>query len=75
MKPNLGIINCSNDSETFWNAFRIANFSLTQKDIIKIFLLAKGVGAKTVIGLNLMWLGKWKFLLPAEVKFWLAELE
>ena len=39
----LGIIIYSVDAEAIWNAFRIANLSLTEKDEVKIFLLAKGV--------------------------------
>ncbi|MBU2567989.1 MAG: DsrE family protein [Elusimicrobia bacterium] len=39
----LGIIIHSSDAETTWNAFRLANLSLTEKDEVKIFLLAKGV--------------------------------
>ena len=39
----LGIVLYSNDSETIWNAFRFANFSLKEGDAVKIFLLAKGV--------------------------------
>ena len=39
----LGIIIYSNDAEAIWNAFRLANLSLTEKDEVKIFLLAKGV--------------------------------
>ena len=39
----LGIIIYSNDSETIWNAFRFANFSLNNKDEVKIFLISKGV--------------------------------
>ena len=39
----LGIIIYSNDAETVWNAFRFANFSLDEGDIVKVFLLAKGV--------------------------------
>lgn len=38
-----GIIVYSNDAETVWNAIRFANFSLKEGDIVKIFLLAKGV--------------------------------
>ena len=38
-----GIIIYSNDAETVWNAFRFANFSLKERDTVKIFLLAKGV--------------------------------
>ncbi len=39
----LGIIIYSNDAETVWNVFRLANFSLKAGDTVKIFLLAKGV--------------------------------
>ena len=39
----LGIVIYSNDAETIWNAFRLANFSLKEGDTVKIFLLAKGV--------------------------------
>jgi len=39
----LGIIIYSNDAETVWNAFRLANFAVKQGDVVKIFLLAKGV--------------------------------
>jgi len=39
----LGIIIYSSESETVWNAFRFANFSLKEGDAVKIFLLAKGV--------------------------------
>jgi uncharacterized protein involved in oxidation of intracellular sulfur len=48
MKSNLGIVICSNDAETVWNAFRLANFSLTQKEIVKVFLLGKGVEAQNL---------------------------
>lgn len=39
----LGIVISSNDAELVWNAFRLANFSLGEKDTVSIFLLAKGV--------------------------------
>lgn len=39
----LGIIISSNDTETGWNAFRFANFSLSNKDRVEIFLISKGV--------------------------------
>jgi len=39
----LGIIIYSTDSEVVFNAFRLANFSLQEKDEVSIFLLAKGV--------------------------------
>jgi uncharacterized protein involved in oxidation of intracellular sulfur len=42
---NLGIIISSNDPESVWNAFRLANFALKEGDIVKIFLIGKGVEA------------------------------
>lgn len=39
----LGVIISTNDAETCWNALRYANFSLNQKDEVKIFLISKGV--------------------------------
>jgi sulfur relay (sulfurtransferase) complex TusBCD TusD component (DsrE family) len=43
-KPmRLGIVIYSNDPETVWNALRIANYSLSEKDTVNIFLMGKGV--------------------------------
>ncbi|MCX5688089.1 MAG: DsrE family protein [Candidatus Omnitrophica bacterium] len=39
----IGVIISSNDAETCWNALRYANFCLSQKDEIKVFLTGKGV--------------------------------
>jgi sulfur relay (sulfurtransferase) complex TusBCD TusD component (DsrE family) len=39
----LGVIISSNDAETCWNALRYANFSLDQKDEVKVFFMGKGV--------------------------------
>jgi len=39
----IGIIIATNDTETCWNAFRFANFSLNNKDEVNIFLIGKGV--------------------------------
>ena len=39
----IGVIVSSNDVETCWNALRYANFSLGQKDEVKMFLTGKGV--------------------------------
>ncbi|MFA6170396.1 MAG: DsrE family protein [Candidatus Margulisiibacteriota bacterium] len=39
----IGLIISSNDAETCWNALRYANFSLGQKDEVKVFLMGKGV--------------------------------
>ncbi|MBF0559347.1 MAG: DsrE family protein [Nitrospirae bacterium] len=44
----LGIVICSNDPETVWNAFRFANFSLKEGDEVKVFLLAKGVECESI---------------------------
>jgi len=37
------VIISSNDAETCWNALRYANFSLGQKDEVKVFFMGKGV--------------------------------
>lgn len=47
-KSNLAIVIYSNDTETVWNALRLANYALTQKDTVKIFLLGKGVEAQSL---------------------------
>ena len=39
----LGIVISSNDAETAWNALRYANYSLGQKDEVKVFFIGKGV--------------------------------
>jgi len=44
----LGIVIYSNDTETVWNAFRLGVFSLKQKDMVKVFLLANGVEAESL---------------------------
>lgn len=43
----IGIVLYSNDAETVWNAFRFANYSLTEGDTVSVFLLGKGVEAQT----------------------------
>jgi hypothetical protein len=40
---SIGIVICSNDMETVWNALRFANYSKNQGDSVSIFLLGKGV--------------------------------
>ncbi|MFH0737761.1 MAG: DsrE family protein [Candidatus Micrarchaeota archaeon] len=40
----LGIVISTDDAETVWNAFRLANFSIKEKDDVKIFLVGKAVG-------------------------------
>ncbi|OHB79167.1 MAG: sulfur reduction protein DsrE [Planctomycetes bacterium RBG_16_55_9] len=39
----IGIVICSNDPETVWNALRYANFCLAQANGVKIFFMGKGV--------------------------------
>jgi peroxiredoxin family protein len=43
----IGIVLYSNDAETVWNAFRLANYSLSEGDTVSVFLLGKGVEAQT----------------------------
>lgn len=40
---SIGIVIYSNDTETVWNAMRLANYSKSQGDTVTIFLLGKGV--------------------------------
>ncbi len=44
----LGVIIYSNDPETVFNAFRLGVFSLDKGDVVKVFLLAKGVESETL---------------------------
>jgi len=44
----IGVIISSNDAETCWNALRYANYSLGQKDEVKVFLMGKGVEFQSV---------------------------
>lgn len=44
----IGLIIYSADSETVWNAFRLANFALKEGDKVKVFLLAKGVECESL---------------------------
>lgn len=46
------VIIYSNDSETVWNAFRLANTSLAYENQVSVFLLGKGVEALTLSTLN-----------------------
>ena len=39
----LGIVISTNDAETVWNAFRLANFSLKNGDNVGVFLVGKAV--------------------------------
>lgn len=40
---SIGMVIYSNDVETVWNAFRLANHSVSLGDTVQVFLLAKGV--------------------------------
>ncbi len=44
----LGIVVYSNDAETVWNAFRIANFTLALGDSVSAFLIGQGVTFESV---------------------------
>ena len=44
----LGIVIYSDHPETVWNAFRLANFSLNNKDQVKVFLMAQGVESESI---------------------------
>lgn len=49
-KPQkIGIVISSNDPETVWNAFRLANYSVEQGDTVSVFLLGKGVEAPAIV--------------------------
>jgi hypothetical protein len=39
----------SNDTETVWNALRLANYSKNQGDTVSIFLLGKGVELDSMV--------------------------
>ena len=44
----LGIIIYSNDPETVWNAFRLGIFAAQKSDVVKVFLLGKGVESESL---------------------------
>ncbi len=44
----IGIVISSNDPETIWNAFRLANYSVEQGDTVSVFLLGKGVESQNI---------------------------
>ncbi len=46
---SLGLVIYSDDTETVWNAMRLANFSKKQGDTVNIFLLGKGVELENLI--------------------------
>jgi sulfur relay (sulfurtransferase) complex TusBCD TusD component (DsrE family) len=49
IKPQtIGIVISTNDPETAWNAFRLANYSVGQGDTVSVFLLGKAVESPTI---------------------------
>ena len=44
----IGVVVYSDDSETVWNAFRVANFALAMSDEVKVFLIGKGVEVDSI---------------------------
>jgi len=51
-KTSIGMVIYSNDTETVWNALRLANYSKNQGDTVKIFLLGKGVELDSMVKTN-----------------------
>jgi uncharacterized protein involved in oxidation of intracellular sulfur len=49
---SIGIVVYSNDTETVWNALRLANYSKNQGDTVSMFLLGKGVELDNMIKTN-----------------------
>lgn len=49
---SIGMVIYSNDVETVWNAFRLANYSKNQGDTVQVFLLAKGVEVDLLVDEN-----------------------
>lgn len=49
---SIGMVIYSNDIETVWNAFRLANHSKNQGDTVQVFLLAKGVEVDLLVNDN-----------------------
>ena len=44
----IGIIISTNDTETIFNAFRLANYCLVHEEKVKIFLIGKGVESEEI---------------------------
>ncbi len=61
----LGIVVYSNDPETVWNAFRLANFSLQFGDQVKMFMIGKGVEFESI--------GNSRFNLSEQIEHYLAD--
>lgn len=52
LSTSIGMVIYSNDFETIWNALRLANYSKTQGDTVRIFLLGKGVEVDNLVKEN-----------------------
>jgi uncharacterized protein involved in oxidation of intracellular sulfur len=48
-QTSIGMVIYSNDTETVWNALRLANYSKNQGDTVSIFLLGKGVELDSMV--------------------------
>ena len=49
---SIGMVIYSNDTETIWNALRLANYSKNQGDTVSMFLLGKGVELDSMVKIN-----------------------
>ncbi|MBC8320053.1 MAG: DsrE family protein [Bacteroidetes bacterium] len=49
---SIGMVIYSNDTETVWNALRLANYSKSEGDTVSIFLLGKGVEVDNLVNEN-----------------------
>ncbi len=49
---SMGMVIYSNDVETIWNTFRLANYSKNQGETVQVFLLAKGVEVDLLVNDN-----------------------
>ena len=70
---SLGMVIYSNDVETVWNAFRLANYAKNQGDTVQVFLLAKGVEVDKLVEENKDLAEQVSVFLEKEVKFKAAE--
>lgn len=52
LSTSIGMVIYSDDVETVWNALRLANYSKTQGDTVRIFLLGKGVEVDNLVKEN-----------------------
>lgn len=64
----IGIIISTNDAETIFNAFRLANYCVVHKEKVKIFLIGKGVESEEISNYD-----KGKFNLKYEMERFIKE--